>query len=225
MRVQLVHRTVRSPARVPETVIGDRPVRARGVLQDLEIADCAHVLEPAVLAKGDPGGVVTAVLEPLQALQEKLLRGPTTDVSDDAAHPKLLSIAARDLTAGRTLQIRGFLSETRPRNAKSPTERSAPSLGRSAELSSNESRDPTTEVLGFLSGLGLCQNPNDGLGAGGTDEDPASIAEIPVEPGDLLTDCGREPSIGDGDVFHPLREASQDARDLGQGAAVQRGAE
>src|SRR6185437_9113211 len=113
MRVQLVHRTMRRPARVPETVIGDRSVRARGVLQELEIADRAHILEPAVLAKRNPGGVVTAVLEPLEALKEKLLRGPTTDVSDDPAHPKLLSIAARDLTAGRTLQIRGCLSETR----------------------------------------------------------------------------------------------------------------
>src|SRR6185312_2574565 len=114
MRVQLVHRTMRRPARVPETVIRDRPVRACGVLQELEIANRTHVLEAAVLAKRDPGGVVPAVLEPLQALKEKLLRRSITDVSDDSAHPKLLSIAARDLTAGRTLQIRGFLSETRP---------------------------------------------------------------------------------------------------------------
>src|SRR3954468_15587613 len=114
MRVQLVHRAVRGPARVSETVIGNRPVRARGVLQELEIADGADVFEPIVLAQRDPGQVVTAVLEPLQALKEKLLRRPTTDVSDDPAHPKLLSIAARDLTAGRTLQIRGFFVRNAP---------------------------------------------------------------------------------------------------------------
>src|SRR4029077_17394330 len=66
-------------------------------------------------------------------------------------------------------------------NAKSPTERSAPSSRRSAELSSHESRDPSTEVFGFLSRLSLCQNPNDGFCAGGADEDPASVAELGVE--------------------------------------------
>jgi hypothetical protein len=105
---------------VPETVIGDRTVRARSVLQELEIADGTHVLEAAVLAKRDPGRVVTAVLEPLQALQKKLLRRPTTDVSNDPAHPKLLSIAARDLTAGRTLQIRGFLVRNAPSKRQKP---------------------------------------------------------------------------------------------------------
>jgi hypothetical protein len=105
---------------VPEAVIGLRPVRACGDLQELEIADCAHVLEPAVLAKRDPGGLVTAVLEPLQALKEKLLRGPTTDVSDDPAHPKLLSIAARDLTARSNAADSRFLSETRSRKRQKP---------------------------------------------------------------------------------------------------------
>src|SRR4249919_2590221 len=73
-------------------------------------------------------------------------------------------------------------------NAKSPTERSAPSSRRSAELSLHENRDPSTEAFGFLSRLGLCQNPNDGLCARGTHKDPASIAELRVEPGDLLPD-------------------------------------
>ena len=139
MRVQLGHRAMRRPARVPETVIGDRPVRARGVLQELEIADCAHVLEAAVLAKGDPGGVVTAVLEPLQTLKEKLLRRSTTDVSDDPAHPKLLSIAARDLTAGRTLQIRGSFVRNAP--SKTPKARlSDPPLRRDGQPSSRRTR-------------------------------------------------------------------------------------
>src|SRR4051795_7015269 len=213
MRVQLGHCAVGRPTRVPEAVIGDRPVRARGVLQELEIADGADVFEPAILAKRDPGRVVTAVLEPLQALKEKLLRRPTTDISDDPAHPKLLSIAVRDLTASNAADSR-FLSEMRPRKRQKPTERSVPSSRRSAELSSHESRDPSTEVFGLLSRLGLSQNPNDGLCAGGTHEDPASIAELGVETGDLLPDGGREHSIADGDVFHLLGKASQDARDL-----------
>src|SRR4051794_9444633 len=125
----------------------------------------------------------------------------------------------------RTLQIRGFCPKCALENAKSPTERSVPSSRRSAELSSHESRDPSTEVFGFLSRLGLSQNANDGLCAGGTHEDPASIAELGVETGDLLPDGGREHSIADGDVFHLLGKASQVARDLGERATVECGAE
>jgi hypothetical protein len=69
-------------------------VGAGRVLQELEVAHGTHVLEAAVLAEGEAGGVVAAVLEPLEPVQQQVLRGTATDVSDDPAHPKLLSVAA-----------------------------------------------------------------------------------------------------------------------------------
>ena len=94
VRVLLVHGTVRRPARMTETVIRSGAVRAGGVLQELEIANGAHVLEAAVFAQRETGGVVAAVLESLEAVQQQLLRSTVTDISDDPAHPKLLSVAA-----------------------------------------------------------------------------------------------------------------------------------
>jgi len=60
----------------------------------LEIAHGAHVFEAAVLTQCDAGGVVAAVLEALEAVEQQLLCSPVTDVPDDPAHPKLLSVAA-----------------------------------------------------------------------------------------------------------------------------------
>src|ERR1700693_4610072 len=77
---------VRRPARVPEAVSRRRPVRAGGFDEVLEIADRAHVVEPVVLAQRDARGVVAAVLETLQPLQQERLRLTLSDVSDDPAH-------------------------------------------------------------------------------------------------------------------------------------------
>src|SRR5467141_1409353 len=109
VRVLLVDGAVRRPARVTETVIRLRAVRARCVLQELEVADGAHVLEAAVLAQRDAGRVVAAVLEPLETVEQQLLRSPATNVPDDPAHPKLLSVAAPCLQRWiEMLQLRGF---------------------------------------------------------------------------------------------------------------------
>src|SRR5207249_1936280 len=94
MRVLLVDRAVGRPARVTETVIRRGAIRAGGVLQKLKVAHRAHVFEAAVLAQRDAGGVVTAVLEALETVEQQVLRSPVTDVPDDSAHPKLLSVAA-----------------------------------------------------------------------------------------------------------------------------------
>src|SRR6266487_2411950 len=74
------------PARMPEAGGRPRVVSARGELQLLEVADGADVVERAVLEKGDPRGVVSAVLEPFQSSEEKWLGGSRADVSDDSAH-------------------------------------------------------------------------------------------------------------------------------------------
>ena len=94
VRVLLGHGAVRRPAGMTETVIRPGAVRAGGVLQELKIAHGADVLEAAVFAQRETGGVVAAVLEALEAVQQQLLRRTATDISDDPAHPKLLSVAA-----------------------------------------------------------------------------------------------------------------------------------
>ena len=86
VRVRLGDAAVRRPARVAEPVVGLGAVRARRLLQVLEVADRADVLEPVSLAERDPGGVVAAVLESLEALEQQLLALSRPDVSDDPAH-------------------------------------------------------------------------------------------------------------------------------------------
>jgi len=77
---------------VPETVLGLRAVRACSVLQVLEVADGADVVQSVVLAKRDAGGVLPPVLEPLEPVQQQGLRLSPSHVADDPAHPKLLSL-------------------------------------------------------------------------------------------------------------------------------------
>ena len=97
----------------PRPVVAAEPFVAGRLLQRLEVADGADVVEPVVLAQRDPGGVVAAVLEPLEALEQQVLAGSLPDVSDDPAH-----------------------AESSFKNAKGPAAPPGPSSGRSAELSS-----------------------------------------------------------------------------------------
>ena len=78
------------PAGVAEPGRRDGAVRAGGVLEHLEVTDRPHVVEPIVLAEGEPGGVVTAVLEPLEALEKEVLTRSPSDVPDDPAHARCL---------------------------------------------------------------------------------------------------------------------------------------
>ncbi len=86
MRVPLGHAAVRRPARVAEPVVRVGAVRAGRLDEVAEVADGADVVERVVLAQRDPGGVVAAVLEPAQSLEQKRLRLARPDVSDDSAH-------------------------------------------------------------------------------------------------------------------------------------------
>src|SRR5439155_13576898 len=126
VRVLLGDGTVRRPARVPEPGRGLRAVRAGGVLQELQIADSAHVVELFLLAERQAGRVVAAVLQPLEALEQKVLTCSPADVADDSTH------ARTSLT-----------------NAKGPAALPPPRRGRSAELSCHESGDGTTGGLCF----------------------------------------------------------------------------
>src|SRR5919109_3044255 len=86
VRVALGHRAVRRPARVAETGRRLRAVRRRGGLEELEVPDGADIVEAVVFQERDAGGVVAAVLESLEAVDQEWLRCSRPDVSDDSAH-------------------------------------------------------------------------------------------------------------------------------------------
>ena len=64
------------------------PFEPGGFLQLVEVSDGADVVEALVLDEAEPGRVIAAVLEPLEPLEQKLLRSPRAHVSDDPAHSK-----------------------------------------------------------------------------------------------------------------------------------------
>src|SRR5690348_924044 len=116
MRVALGDAAVRRPARVTEPVRRDRAVRPCGRPKVREVADGADVVEPVLLEERKAGGVVTAVLETLEPLQEQRLRFTRPHVSDDSAHPKLLPSAA----AGPWILLGDRILPLLPKNAESP---------------------------------------------------------------------------------------------------------
>ncbi len=86
MRVLLRDLAVRGPARVSETGRRLRAVVLRDLLQVLEVADRAQVVEPLVLEHREPGRVIAPILEALQTVDQERLRPARPDVSDDPAH-------------------------------------------------------------------------------------------------------------------------------------------
>src|SRR6266511_5072282 len=91
------------------------------------------------------------------------------------------------------------LSTSTSRNGKSPADLLSPASRRSAELSSYESADPSTEGLRLPGVFGLRQHPDHGLGSGRPDEHTASLLEFRVDGHDLLFDRPRQPPIRDAD--------------------------
>ena len=75
MRVLDRDPAVRGPARVPDPGGRIRAVPAGRRLELVEVADRADVFEAFVLEEGEPGRVVAAVLEPLEAAEQETLRG------------------------------------------------------------------------------------------------------------------------------------------------------
>jgi hypothetical protein len=100
--VLLGHAAVRGPAGVAEAGRGDGAVRAGRLAEEGEVSHRADVVEPVVLEEREPGRVVAAVLEPLEAVEQKVLRRSPTDVSDDAAHPEAPLYRLRGCHSGRS---------------------------------------------------------------------------------------------------------------------------
>ncbi len=125
MRIRLGDASVGGPARVTEARRRRRALVTRQSLQVLEVADGAQVLQPVRFEQRDPGGVIAAVLEALQAVQKQVLALPRPDVSDDPAHVSRLAFpspppAARRGT-GPAYVLRGDPTAVNPRQA--PVER------------------------------------------------------------------------------------------------------
>ena len=133
MRVLLGDAAVRRPARVAEPVVRRGPVRPRCVDEVLEVADGAHVVEPVVLAQRDAGGVVAAVLEAAQPLEQQRLRlsVPTYPMIPHTRR-SLFPLARRE----NSPKMRRARLRDRPQRR-----------GRSAELLVHKRGDPSTEGL------------------------------------------------------------------------------
>ena len=86
MRVLFRRTPVRGPARVADTDrAGDRLV-TQSRLQRLDPAHRAPHLQPAAIEHGHARGVVAAVLQPLQPIDDDADRALVPDVADDSAH-------------------------------------------------------------------------------------------------------------------------------------------
>ncbi len=53
-------------------------------------------LEPSAVDRGDPSGVVSTVLEPLEPFEEQWLSGFVSDIGDDATHRRTPGMGAMD---------------------------------------------------------------------------------------------------------------------------------
>jgi len=63
-----------------------------GLPQVVQVADGAHGLDRLADDHGDAGGVVAAIFETCQTGEEQVLNGALADISNDAAHGRLLSL-------------------------------------------------------------------------------------------------------------------------------------
>ena len=151
VRVLLGDAAVRRPARVAEARRRGRAVRSGAGLQVLERADGADVVEPVVLEERDPGGVVAAVLQALEAMEQERLALTRSDVSDDPAHGLVLSKRER--------------ARRRPPSGL-------------AELSFHERGDASTQLLCIFRIFRLGQDAHDGLRSRTPHEDAPVLAEL-----------------------------------------------
>src|SRR5207253_2591968 len=95
VRVRLGHASVGRPARVTDAGRGGRlggrnaalaDLLGDRVLQKLEVADRTYRLDLAVFDQRQAGGVVAAVLQALEACEQKLPTRTLAHISNDSAH-------------------------------------------------------------------------------------------------------------------------------------------
>src|SRR6476646_4872175 len=86
----------------------------------------------------------------------------------------------------------------------------------SAELSSYEGGDASTGILRHRLILRLCQDADQGLGAGRSDQNAATAGPLTVELLHCFHDCRGEVFLGYADVFLYLRIEGHDGGELTQ---------
>src|SRR5215207_3590953 len=104
---------------------------------------------------------------------------------------------------------------------KSPAFERPPLRGRLAELSTNESRDPSTEGGRFLFVFGLCEDPDQRFGPRWANQDPCPPVELPIERLHLRKQVVRELSNLHPKVLLDLREPGHDRRSLNEGSTLE----
>ena len=89
MRVRLARAPVRCPAGMPDAARA-REIEVPGrVGESIDLALAMEHLQLAVLLDGDAGGIVPAVLEALQAVDENVLNRTRSGIANDAAHGRV----------------------------------------------------------------------------------------------------------------------------------------
>jgi hypothetical protein len=88
VRVRVVHRrrAVRGPARVRDTGARGDAIGAHAGLELGHARGAARAPQPAALVHGDAAGVIAAVFEPLQALDQHRNDVARADGADDSTH-------------------------------------------------------------------------------------------------------------------------------------------
>src|SRR5207249_7989670 len=99
VRVDGVGRAVRGPARVRDPRVPGGKARSEGFLEHADLPRGLVDIDAAVLDQREPHGVVPAVLEAPQSLEQERRRLPRPRVAYDAAHGRTPVSASR--TGGR----------------------------------------------------------------------------------------------------------------------------
>src|SRR5581483_6178738 len=212
MRVPLAHAAVGRPAGVTEAVMRVGVVRLGGDDEVVEDAYRADVLELAVLSEREPGGVVAAVFEPAETVEQKGLCLARSDVSDDPAHVPLLSLQGPKLPL-----------KTQRARLLDPGRSVA---GGSAELLFQQRGKASTEGFGLLLAFRLGKDPDDRLRPRRADEDASVAGELAVDGIDPRAEgLGKRAAAGARHVQHGLREVRHDGCGFREPAPPERAAE
>ena len=117
MRVDLARRPVGRPAGVGDPNVTVKVRLGHAPLQRLNFADRADPLQPTVIERRDPGGIVTPVLQALQASHQYISDGLVADRRKNSTHrsnPRLMFDKQRS-NSRATWKGRGIVDLSAPR--------------------------------------------------------------------------------------------------------------
>ena len=120
VRIHVIGFAVRRPARVCDAARTLEVVPFESILEFLELALRLHDLDVPVRQDGDARRVVSAVLEPLQSLDEDPQAGTVAHIADDAAHLMFLLRPPRTRRRGRDPAVPAYASPPALRQSGEP---------------------------------------------------------------------------------------------------------